>query len=271
LGYKPGATVTARQIRNIYEKSPDLCRAVWKKVLRFYEIVAPVMAMPFLMDFNDEDNMTHLAYVIRKNMYLQIPTNNERESFDRCEMLEREFDRINGPVTYTGYSGEQCTTIDNVVVAHLNVMLLEKVGDDWSAVSSVRTQVHGVVSQVTRADKYRYAVRLQAPRFLGEGELRSVTANMGPIEGAKMLNRNNNPNAHKAVVNKIVSSDQATNIQTLLEGEDAIIDGSHALKNIKHVFAVAGWGLAYKPYENVHMKPVGWGVGRDIVVSQSIR
>ena len=255
LGYKPGGNATAAKIKAFHHRNPDTYSQVWAKLMRFYDIVSPTMLLPFTLMPDLENDYAHLAYIISKNMYLQIPTNNQRESFDRCEMLEREFDRINGPVTYTGYSGVQCVTHDNVVIAHMNVMLLEKLGDDWSAVSSGRTQLHGILSQVTRADKYRYAVRLQPTRFIGETELRLLTANMGPVVSAELLDRNNNPQAHKAAVYCILHTLSPTNIRCLINRKLVPIDGSRPLKIIKHIVGIAGWGFAYKPYVNVHPRP----------------
>lgn len=255
VGYKPGGNATAAKIKEFRARNPETYDTVWKKLMRFYYIVSPTMCLPFTMDSNVEHDYAHLAYIISKNMYLHIPTNNERESFDRCEMLEREFDRINGPVTYTGYSGVPCTTIDNVVIAHLNVMLLEKLGDDWSAVSSAKTQLHGILSQVTRADKYRYAVRLQPTRFIGETELRLITANAGPLVGMELMDRNNNPQAHKAAVYHVLHANKPMNIDKLINRNVVPVDGSRPLKIIKHIVGIAGWGFAYEPYTNVHPKP----------------
>lgn len=255
FGFKPGANATAAKIRLIRERESERYDKVWTKLMRFYHIVSPTMCLPFTVDSNVENDYAHLAYIISKNMYLHIPTDNERESFDRCEMLEREFDRINGPVTYTGYSGEPCVTNDNVVIAHLNVMLLEKLGDDWSAVSSAKTQLHGILSQVTRADKYRYAVRLQPTRFIGETELRLITANAGPVVGVEMMDRNNNPQAHKAAVYTVLHAGNPMNIEKLINRNVVPIDGSRPLKIIKHIVGIAGWGFGYTPYIDMHPKP----------------
>lgn len=255
FGIKPFAKCTARMIRAVHTKTPEVYDAVWHKLMRFYEVVTPIMLQAFRKDPNIESDYIHLAYIIEFNLFLHIPTDNERECLDMVEMLEREFDRINSPVTYTGYSGEEVTTVDDVVIAEMNIMMLEKIGTDGSAVSSARTQLHGIISQLTRADKYRYAVRLQSTRWIGETELRLLTALAGPYAGVEAMDRNNNPLSHIYAVNHVVRAKTPTNIEVLVDRDAVPFTSSRPLKNLEHIASIGGWGFAYKPYVNVHPKP----------------
>ncbi|MFO5795461.1 hypothetical protein, partial [Klebsiella pneumoniae] len=65
------------------------------------------------------------------------------------------------------------TTKDNVLMGPLYMMLLEKIGEDWSAAASVKTQPFGLPSKLNNADRASTPGRETAIRSFGESETRS--------------------------------------------------------------------------------------------------
>ena len=255
FGYNPNKPATVEHVANWDHANHDEFEGVWNKLMRFYEIVSIEHHAAF-KKFNDTtDRYEHIAYIINNDIHIFIPTNSKRETVDMVEMLEREFFRLNDSVTMGDMDGNIIEVKDAVSIASMYIMLLEKTGDDWSAVSSARSQVHGVLSQITKADKYRYTIRSQPTRSIGETELRLYT-NYGGVEmGAELMDRNNNITSHMHAYRTLLEADKPTNIDRLIDRDDVPVTGGSAAKIFKSIIKCAGYGLRYTPYADENPNP----------------
>jgi hypothetical protein len=220
----------------------------WNYLMRYYEIVAPVMHSWFDGGAYLKTRAEHLAQVIRNGIYLHLPTNNPRESSDIVRMLEASYPSTYGPVTYVGNSGRRVTTKVPVRIGSVYIILLEKIADDWTAVSSGKTQHYGVLSQVTNADKHALPYRAQSIRAWGEAEKRILASYVGPRASAEVMDRNNNPQTHEMVCNAILDADQPTNIHSAVDRSVIPYGNSRPLQLVKHILACAGVQFVYRPY-----------------------
>ncbi len=86
-------------------------------------------------------------------------------------------------------------------------MLLEKIADSWSALSSGKLQHFGVLSPMTQSEKYAYPYRNSSVRTVGETEGRVYAAYSSRLNVAEVMDRNNNTLTHREVVKSIINAD----------------------------------------------------------------
>lgn len=238
----------ATRIIDMTAKNPDLIDRSWNYLMGYYAIVSPQMYEWFFSGEYRISHAEHLASIISKGIYLYLPSDNEPECENIIKELEKHYRPVYGPVTYVGYSGQRVTTKNPVRIGSLYVMLLEKTGDDWTAVSSGKLQHYGVLSQVTNVDKFSQPTRVQAIRALGESEVRIYNSYAGPYVTADILDRNNNPSTHKQVLYSILEAKHPTNIASAVDRTLVPLGGAKPLQLVKHIAGVAGWKFAFKPY-----------------------
>lgn len=226
----------------------------WNYLMDYYRIVSPKMFIAFTSGQYTEPRCRHLASVLSKGIYLYLPSSNEPEYEDVIKTLEKHFRPVYGPVSYIGTSGKRVTTIAPVRIGSVYMMLLEKTGDDWTAVSSGKLQAFGVLSQVTNNDKFSQPSRNQAIRALGESEVRIYAAYAGSKITADLIDRNNSPVTHKQMLESILRADKPTNIETSVDRVAVPIGNSKPQLLVKHMCLCSGFRFVYKKRSPVMQK-----------------
>lgn len=249
LGFHEPHKNPLNQILQVQASNKPLFDQAWKYLMRYYEIVSPKMHAIFEGGQYRKTPAEHLAEVVKDGIYIWKPTNCQRETTDIVRMLEVEYSSCYGPVTYVGNSGRRVTTKVPVRIGSSYMILLEKTADDWSAVSSARTQHYGVPAQVGNQDKHALPYRSQPIRAWGEAEIRISASYTGPRLTAEVLDRNNNPETHRAVVNAILESDFPTVIYNAVDRTKIPLGGARPLQHVKHILACAGVEFVYEPYK----------------------
>lgn len=250
LGVKPFDREVA--LFNQISKLPEATvQKAWDYLMGLYGIVSPEMIKWFITGQIAATPQEYLAEVIHRDLGLYVPTDNLPEAQDVVMAIENNpaYRPVYGPVSYVGNSGKRVTTINKVRIARLYIILLEKTGDDWSAVSSSKLQLFGVLSQITKNDKYSQPVRAQAVRVAGEGEVRILAANCGERFTAEILDINNNPLAHQAMVSGILSADKPGNIDQLVDRKLIPYGGHKGLQLFKHMCEVSGFQMVFAPHD----------------------
>lgn len=251
---------TLNKIRSV---TAEQLQSAWDYLYGFYRIVSPEMAKWWDDGLMGSDKAEFIADALHRGMTkfdhevtlhglgLYIPTDHQSSAQDVVALLEKlpQYRPVMGPVSYVGNSGVRVTTVKPIRVAGLYVIMLEKTGDDWSAVSSGKLQLFGVLSQLTKNDKYSRPNRPQAVRVMGEGEIRISLANCGELFTAEIMDRNNNPLAHQLMVGGILSADFPGNIENLIDRNLVPHGGSKALQLFKHMCEVSGFRIEYQPHD----------------------
>lgn len=223
---------------------------IWEYLKGFYKIISPLrMYEKFALKLNHEQVLEHLTKCINEWIYLYIPPENETENIEVIKQLEAYVNPTYGPVTYTGDSRRKVTTKTNVRIGSMYYILLEKTGDDWTAVSSAKLQNYGVLSQITNADKYSQPTRQQAIRAFGESELRILRSYTGPIATAEIIDRNNNPDTHYAILESILEAKNPVLIDEAVSRKKVPYGGSKPLKLFKHYAFCGGWRVKVGPHD----------------------
>ncbi len=195
---------------------------------------------------NKIDKRKHLKEVLKNGIYLYMPPDNEKEIRGIVKELEAKFPQTYGPVTYVGNSGNQVVTKNPVRIGSLYIMLLEKTGDDWTAVSSGMLQHFGVLAPIPKSMRYAKPSRTQAIRAIGETEARIYVSYVGSETTVEILDRNNSVTSHEAVVDSILNAKQPTNIINAVDRKKVPIGNSRPLQIVKHILQCAGAQFVYR-------------------------
>lgn len=221
----------------------------WNYLMGFYKITTPNVSEWFAKGIVRTDKISYLSEIVEKGITLYVPPDNPPETQDIVMQLEQHYRPVYGPVSYVGNSGRRVTTKKNVRIGSMYFMLLEKIGDDWSAVSSGKLQHFGVLSQLTKNDKYAKPARNQAVRGDGEAEVRIGVSYVGPEFVAERIDRNNNPSTHKLMNKNLLAASQPTNIDNLVDRRAHPYGGAKPIQLVRHLAEVSGFTFQYKPYK----------------------
>jgi hypothetical protein len=128
------------------------------------------------------------------------------------------------------------------------MIMLEKLGDGYSALSSGLTSHHGTLATLSNADKYGERIRFQPTKANGETEIRLVISFAGTLIAVEIIDRNNNQEARRALVSSIYEASKPTSIARAVDRNKISLDGSRNMQNINHIAACAGWEFAWSQY-----------------------
>lgn len=215
-------------------------------LLKYYQICNENQYQFFGTQITDEEKLQHLVDVVNDGIFLYYPVNNPKDTVEVVKEVERVFKPTYGPVTYIGNSGERVVTTNKVRIAPLYIMLLDKIADDWSSVSSGKLQHFGVLSPMTKSEKFSYPYRNSPVRTIGETEGRIFAGTCGREAIAEMMDRSNNPATQRNVVWNLLNSDKPSNIDRVVNREHIPLGGNRPLLLVKHMTHIAGFTHVYE-------------------------
>lgn len=230
-----------------YLKNHPQYEFVKSRLLRWYEVVIPGTHELFVSG-QYKDFSKHLAYTLKNGHYIEFPPDNDPEGPQIVRELEAEFPSVYGPVTFIGNSGLRRVTKAKVRIGSMYIIMLDKIGDDRTAVSSSKLQNFGVLAPITSRDKHASPIRRQAIRAFGETEVRILTATIGPEKMAELLDRNNNILTHREGLDTILEADKPTNIAHFVDRSKNPLGNARPLQLVKHLGFCGGWRFAFKPF-----------------------
>jgi len=248
--------------------TPDVVDWCWNRLLGYYKIVSPLMYDTITSSRYTRTPQQHIEHIVKapkhQGIHLLLPTDNKVEQVEMIQTLRTHYPIDYGPVSYVGRSGNRVTTVQDMWIASNYIIMLEKTGSGWSAVSSGTLQQHGLLAKLTRNDKHSRPGRASPTRNIGEDEARliaavasnntsaqSLKAKYGPtaadgIAVAEMMDLSNNPIIHQEAVRRILTVERPTDIQTLIDREKFPRGGSRSLRFVKHQLEVGGLRLTYR-------------------------
>jgi hypothetical protein len=221
----------------------------WARLMRFYEIIAPLMLAELMDAAGTYDPREYLQFILQNGIYLYMPTHNPPEYLWAAEKLAQEFPLTRGPVTYVDYSGTRRTTVNDVLIGSMYVLLLEKTGDDWSAMAAGKFQHFGVLAPQTRADKHAKPTRQQGVRGDGEAEVRLQVSNCGTEFMAEKMDRNNNVVTHTEMIRNLFRAQHPSNVDRLIDRRIHPFGRAKPLQLVRHLVMCAGYKFVYEAYD----------------------
>jgi hypothetical protein len=235
-----------KHIKEIYQVAPHKVMEAHNYAMSFYEIVSQPHHQRYLK-LTEDQIIEHVAGIVSEGMIVFYPTDNQFEGPDIIEAIESKFKPVYGPVTYVGNSGKRVTTKNSVRIAPIYSILLEKIADNYSSVSSGRLQHFGVLSPITKAEKHTKPWHNSPVRTIGEPEARIIAGYAGREAIAEIMDRNNNPMTHRYIVRRILESQTPTNIQEAVDRDLIPLGGSKPLQLLKHYALCSGFSMVYEP------------------------
>jgi DNA-directed RNA polymerase beta subunit len=216
----------------------------FKELMDFYAIVTPTQR-EMLVD--DPDRARYVRSIFQESKhYLYSPVDDKVDLMAAVNgMLNSRFRPNYGPVTYRDQGGTVVETVNNVLVGPLYIMGLEKIGEDWSAVSSVEVQQFGLPSKLNKNDRATTPGRESAIRSYGESETRSYIATCGPEPTVELLDQTNSPDSHQAVVEAYLTAPYPSRIARAVDRKKVPFGGSRPVGLLDHLLECRGLKFVY--------------------------
>ena len=239
-----------KELNRLAVEKPQELNEAWDYLMRFYDDLVPKQAAIYRNGTHGSSPLSHLAYILSKGYtVLYMRSDHDLELKNMVSDIEKHFQPVFTPVTYRGSSGELVTTKTPIRIMPLTIIMLEKIADSWSAISSTRRQHHGVPATLSNSDKYSERIRNQPTKAYGESEIRIVISYSGTLTAVEILDRNNSVETHKAMCWAIMNAAQPTRIVQAVDRSVIPLDGSRSLQTVNHVAACTGWEFAWKAFE----------------------
>lgn len=212
-----GAYVTQKIRDTLKTWSKEEISWSWDYLLDYYKLVSPVFYNMIFESGVADNPRAHLEHIVKDGIYLYTPPDTPVWYTDVVDEIHKRYPDLVGPVTYTGVSGVPCTTVGNVMVGSMYIMLLEKMGNSWGSTASAKLQHYGVPAKLTNEDKYANPGRKTPIRVIGESEGRLITATCGGDIVADILDQTNNPTVHREICFNILHADKPSNIGKVID------------------------------------------------------
>lgn len=212
----------------------------WDLLLRFYTLISPLMVDALLDPDYKGSPKYHVDQVIKEGVHYWLPTHSPITLLDAYRNLSREFPLEKGPVTFRGHLGHMVTSRRPVIVASVYFLLLEKTGDEWSAVSSTKLNTHGIPAKPNKNDKYSAPGKTTPVRLTGEAEDRILAMAVGSAPTAELLEMSNSPPLHKLAIRTLYHADQPTNLEVVIPDQSLLGRGGRNLAFSQHSLLISG-------------------------------
>jgi hypothetical protein len=201
----------------------------------------------FVMGLKDTDKIEYLYQILDDQLTFYMPPDSEIDLSQTIMKIEQSIYKPHvGKVTYTGNSGIRTTTANNIRIADLYMMLLDKIADDWSSVSVSKLQHFGIISPQNKSEKFSYPYRNSPVRTLGETEGRVMVGYTNLENVAELMDRSNNPLTMRRMVQGILEADKPTDIYRLIDRSKIEFGSNKPLQMLNHMFNAAGFKVSYR-------------------------
>lgn len=244
LGIKPDEM--SRSALDQFFKDPSNATVIKEQLdylLSWYQVVTPPLH-DILMgeEYQSYPNALrdHLKHVVEDGHYIEHAVDNPVFIPEMIRVLKEQYRPDISPVYMRMGDGTHDWTEDDVLIGSVYMIVLEKTGEDWSAVSSPKLSHYGTTARLTNLDRNESPVRLQATKSLGETEVRALSAAMDPVEFADILDALNNPQVHKQQHRAVITADNPSDIESSTDREAIPVGGHRPANFVNHIFQSSG-------------------------------
>ena len=226
----------------------NVLESVLERLNRYHDIVSPKQGK-WMRELDRDKKLDYLYSCITECIIDYHPPETERELVEMVELLEKEYPSTFDVLQYKDDHGNIRYTRDKIRIGSIYMMLLEKIGYDWSSVSVAKTQQNGIISYTAPNDKHSTPTKQQATRVLGESEIRVVASYVGGDFAVELHDRSNNQQVRKEIVRNILKADKPTDIEQVVDRNVFSLGYSKPLQMTTHLMHCAGIDLEYKPFD----------------------
>jgi hypothetical protein len=176
-----------------------------------------------------------------------MPVDTDIEYSLAVDECEKTFNTVYGPVSFIDKAGNKVVTKFPVRIGPVYMLLLEKISDDGSSVSSAKLSATGIITTISKNEKFTLPIKEAAIRVIGETEGRIYASYLKSPEGTiEALSRNMDPLSHAEVMRSILKADKPTNIERAVDRTAVGYNGNKALLLTKSILGVIGVKLVNK-------------------------
>lgn len=233
-------SATQKRIAKMIEKDNSKMGydIAFEYALGFYKLTSPFtyeMVGRAMLDPRD-----HINGIIKNGFYLSVPTDNPISHIDMVRLLQEHYPACYGPCTYVGQTGKTIVTKNPILIGEVYFLLLDKIANDFSSVSSAKLQHYGLPAKPTRKNKYSGPTRVSPTRTAGESEVRLFVNVAGGKATADLLDRSTNPLVHQEIVKGILNAEQPTNVDNYVDRNKFRVGNGTILNLTRHILACGG-------------------------------
>ena len=238
---KPRKWIDAKYIGSL---DAEKVHRAWVYLMQFYKETSKKQFTFFKQRPHYKEQ--HLAYIAQSGLYLNIPVEQQRQLFTITQRVQKKFHPTFGPVRFKDTDGRISVTVDPVRIAETYIILLDKVPEEgFSTVATGRLQHFGLLSPITRSEKFAFPYRNAAVRTGGETELRLKAGVVGAEAVAETFDRSNSPATQRALYYNLVEADRPTDIEHVVDRSKVEFGHNRPMQWIQHMFTVAGFKTGY--------------------------
>ena len=220
-------------------------------IFGLYNLINPDM-VEFLNSLNKEELRQHFIECMTKQINIYFPPDNAYNITDVIDNIEKSiYKPHSGKVTYIDELGNRVVTKEDVRIGQLYIMMLEKIANDYSGVSSAKVNNFGFPVKGTNLDKHKYPHSLTPTKTLGETETRILTSFAPPQVVADLFDVTLNPVSHKLLIKHILEDTKAFDTQFTIDRNTSPLGNTRSLGILKHIFNAAGFDYIYEQ-EGIH-------------------
>lgn len=227
--------------------SDELVDKLFDRLMGYYKILSPRFH-DLIAGQKDFYRRGHVAVVAQEGTELWLPTDNDVVYVDVLgELAAAGYHPNYNHVQIKTPRGKWVPTKKKVMVGSIYIILLEKIGRDWSAVASAKLQINGVPSRISSTDRYSSHGRLQPVRIAGETEVRLFLMAIGGVAVRDLLDQSNNPASHRQVIESILLAQQPTNIESVIDRERYPTGDHRIIEQIRNLHMCGGIEMVNLP------------------------
>lgn len=201
----------------------------------------------FIDSLNEEERANHVCDCVVNGINFYYPPDNENIFVDVISGLEQsEYKPHLGKIVYTNEAGVSVKSRDDIRIGRTYMMVLEKIANDYSSVSSARVNSFNFPIKTSNLDKYKYPHSLTPTKTLGETEVRILESFADPVTVAELMDLSLNPISHKLLVKGIIESDKAYDPDFNIDRADLDYGQTRSLMLMKHIFNAYGFDFGFE-------------------------
>lgn len=239
---------TRREIKEHYDNRN--IEKAWARIDRLYELMSTDMSRRVRETIvTKERKLEHIQSIIDDGFYIYLPTHAPNTNEETVGKLMEEFPICYGPVTFKGINGNTVTTKTPVMLGTNYMIMLHKIGDSWSAVTSSKLQHHGIPAKLNPADRNLSPGRKNPIKFPAEAEIRTIIGSCGVQAAIEITDRSNNPTVNQEICRSILNAKIPSNIEYTVDRSKFLYGGNRALQQTTHAMNCMGIRLKYS-FEN---------------------
>lgn len=218
----------------------------YRRITLLYSCIDPIFAdQAIRLHRTFNHRKVHVEKYLKHGMYVGRNYDTNVTNLQILQRLNEHFDIKGTRVRYVDPKGDRVKTEKDVLIAELNMHVLEKVADTSAAVSSARMQHFNIPANATKQDKATRVSKDVATRAFGETETRIVTTHTPENTLAEIFDQSANVVTHMNTALSIVSAENPMDIEQVADRTEKPPIGGRISATVQHMIEVSGKKLVY--------------------------